>query len=185
MLNPFGNRHYDQPRPPVQRATFHVFLEFTDQIDTAEKQEVVEIVTSLMARGIEQGIEQGIERGRREGELRLLLRFATGLFGQLPAVIRLKIEGLTTTQIEQVSDRIPTFKTVNELVNALNALETVEGFGGEKLKILDRLRDQVGVIAPEQKQQLLSLSTGQWQTLSTTTFDNISALAHWLAEENS
>ncbi|WP_228022093.1 DUF4351 domain-containing protein [Vasconcelosia minhoensis] len=88
------------------------------QIEPAAQEQVMEIVTSWMERGIEQGLEQG----RREGELSLLLRLLTRMLGTLPPEVEVQVRGLAEAQIEQLTDRLPSLTTVDELRSWLNEL---------------------------------------------------------------
>ncbi|MBE9078496.1 DUF4351 domain-containing protein [Romeria aff. gracilis LEGE 07310] len=89
------------------------------QIEPAAQEQVMEIVTSWM----ERGIEQGLERGRREGELRLLLRLLSRIVGTPSPAVEARIRGLTEAQIEQLTDRLPTLSSLDELAGWLDELE--------------------------------------------------------------
>lgn len=56
--------------------------------------------------GVQQGIERGIERGRLEGERALVLRQIQHRFGELPAALRLRLEGASQAELEHLADRV-------------------------------------------------------------------------------
>ncbi|MGD1899913.1 MAG: DUF4351 domain-containing protein [Phormidesmis sp.] len=140
----------------------------------------MEIATSWMEEGIEQGLEQELEQGR-QSQLRLVGKLLTKKFGQLPAMLQHQIEGLTFLQVEQLGEQLLDSQTIRTLGNWLTQLEASEGFTGEKAEMFNQLRQQVGAIAPKQKQKLLALSTEQWRNLSTIDFESINDLDSWLS----
>ena len=140
----------------------------------------MEIATSWMEEGIEQGLEQELEQGR-QSQLRLVGKLLTKKFGQLPAMLQHQIEGLTFLQDEQLGEQLLDSQTIRTLGNWLTQLEASEGFTGEKAEMFNQLRQQVGAIAPKQKQKLLALSTEQWRNLSTIDFESINDLDSWLS----
>ncbi len=166
-----------------EEATFNQEI---SKIGTAEQEQVMEIVTSWMEKGLvqglEQGLEQGLQKGRREGELKLLLRFLTQRMETLSSLVQAQVRGLTEPQIEQLSDVLPTLTTSDDLAHWLNALETSEGFVGLRAQVLQQLRQRVGEVTPEQKQQLLCLSEAQAQTLraDSAVFETAQDLERWL-----
>ena len=110
-----------------------------------------------------------------------MTKLLTSQIGQLPNALRYQIEGLTFNQVEILGEQIDSFQTVNVLDRWLTRLEASEGFEGEKAEMLSQLRERMGVIAPKQKQKLLSLSAEQWKTLRTLNFQNIEDLDSWLS----
>ena len=162
-----------------EEATFNQEI---SKIGTAEQEQVMEIVTSWMEKGLVQGLEQGLQKGRREGELKLLLRFLTQRMETLSSLVQAQVRGLTEPQIEQLSDVLTTLTTSDDLAHWLNALETSEGFVGLRAQVLQQLRQRVGEVTPEQKQQLLCLSEAQAQTLRTDSavFETAQDLERWL-----
>jgi len=143
------------------------------------REEVMEIVTSWQLRGREEGREEG-----RRSQERLVKALLGNQLGQLPIGISNQVSGLSTEQLEQLGVQASTLDTVNALANWLNHVEATEGFADSKVDILNALREQVGAIAPKQKQKLLSLSEQQWQTLATLKPENIEALDNWLSSES-
>ena len=78
----------------------------------AEKEQVMEIVTSWMETGIERGIEQGIERGERE----LFLRMARRRLGEPDAATLARVQAVGQETIEQWADRLMEIETWQELI---------------------------------------------------------------------
>ena len=74
----------------------------------AEKEQVMEIVTSWM----ETGIEQGIERGERE----LFLRMARRRLGEPDAATLARVQAVGQETIEQWADRLMEIETWQELI---------------------------------------------------------------------
>jgi predicted transposase YdaD len=159
-------------------------------IESTNQEQVMEIVTSWMERGIEQGLEQGLktgrqegrQEGRREGEIRILLRLLTIMLGPLPAQTQAQIQGLTEPQLDQLSDRLPGYKALDDLTVWLNDTEKAEGFDAAKTQVLNLLRQHLGALTPNHKQQLLALSPHQWSALGeiALTLENTEALETWL-----
>jgi predicted transposase YdaD len=145
---------------PDEETTFNLEI---DRIEPEAQEQVMEIVTSWMERGIAQGLEQGLEQGRREGELKLVLRWLIQRLGTLDPTLQAQVKGLTEPQIEQLSDLLPTLTCSEDLARWLDDLEAAEGFVGLHAQVLHQLRQQVGEITPLQKQQLLNLSEDQLQ----------------------
>lgn len=88
-----------------------VFQSEIGRLETRERQEVMEIVTSWMEPGIEQGIEQGIDRGTRS----LVLQQLTTLFGELPEPLRTRISELPSDRIQSLSLALLRFQTIDDL----------------------------------------------------------------------
>ncbi|MBE9011315.1 DUF4351 domain-containing protein, partial [Pseudanabaenaceae cyanobacterium LEGE 13415] len=88
-----------------------VFQTEIGTLETRERQEVMEIVTSWMEQGIEQGIERGIERGTRS----LVLQQLTTLFGELPESIKTRIQQLPSDRIQSLSLALLRFQSINDL----------------------------------------------------------------------
>lgn len=65
--------------------------------------------------GVEQGIERGIERGRLEGERALVLRLIQHRFGELPAALRLRLEGASQAELEHLADRVLDATSLDDL----------------------------------------------------------------------
>ena len=83
-----------------------------------EQEEVMQIVTSWMERGIEQGIEQGIER-----EKNLIIRQVNRKLGKIDAKLEAQIRNLNVEIIELLGESIFDLSTVEDLQNWLNNLQ--------------------------------------------------------------
>ena len=87
----------------------------------AEKEEVMQIVTSWM----EQGIEQGIEQGRQEAitkEKDLIVRQTKRKVGNIDMELETRIKSLNLEIIEVLAEAIFDFATVEDLRNWLDNL---------------------------------------------------------------
>jgi len=75
-----------------------------------DQQEAYEMITNRFEEWKERqrlvGVEQGIERGRLEGERTLALRLIQHRFGELPAALRLRLEGASQADLEHLADRV-------------------------------------------------------------------------------
>jgi len=65
--------------------------------------------------GMQQGVERGIERGRLEGERALVLRLIQHRFGELPAALRLRLEGASQSELEHLADRVLDATSLDDL----------------------------------------------------------------------
>jgi predicted transposase YdaD len=87
----------------------------------AEKEEVMQIVTSWM----EQGIEQGIQQGRQEAitkEKDLIVRQIKRKVGNIDMELETRIKSLNLEVIEVLAEAIFDFATVEDLRNWLDNL---------------------------------------------------------------
>ncbi|MBE9079032.1 DUF4351 domain-containing protein [Romeria aff. gracilis LEGE 07310] len=99
-----------------------VFQAAIDRIEPAEREGIMEIVTSWMERGIEQGIERGIERGIEQGieqgierERSLIFRLLARKLGEVPEAARSQINQLPITQLETLGEALLDFSTHSDL----------------------------------------------------------------------
>ena len=91
----------------------------------AEKEEVMQIVTSWMEQGIEQGIERGIQQGRQEAitkEKDLIVRQIKRKVGNIDMELETRIKSLNLEVIEVLAEAIFDFATVEDLRNWLDNL---------------------------------------------------------------
>jgi len=65
--------------------------------------------------GVQQGVQQGIERGCLEGERSLVLRQIQHRFGELPAALRLRLEGASQPELERLADQVLDATSVDDL----------------------------------------------------------------------
>jgi flagellar biosynthesis/type III secretory pathway protein FliH len=84
-----------------------------------QQEEVMEIVTSWMERGIEQGIEQGMEQGMEQGQkgeaLTLVLRLLSRRVGSLNPELESAISELSLTQLEALAEALLEFNSLQDL----------------------------------------------------------------------
>jgi hypothetical protein len=84
-----------------------VFQGELGRLEGAEQEEIMQIVTSWMQKGIEQGIEQG--------EKSLILRQLERKLGTLSLTTLNQVEDLTRTQLEQLGESLLEFSGANDL----------------------------------------------------------------------
>lgn len=84
-----------------------VFVAEIGKLETSEREDVMEIVTSWM----EQGIEQGIEQGERS----LVLRQLNRRVGELPQAVRAQIDILSLPQLEALGEALLDFANLSDL----------------------------------------------------------------------
>jgi hypothetical protein len=92
-----------------------IFKAEIDTIGLVEEEQVMEIVTSWMERGIDQGLRQGIER-----EIALVLRQVNRRLGSLNPMLEAQIRDLSIEQVEDLGEALFDFQTEADLVNWLN-----------------------------------------------------------------
>ncbi|WP_101676311.1 Rpn family recombination-promoting nuclease/putative transposase [Alloalcanivorax mobilis] len=62
------------------------------------------------------GVEQGVKRGRLDGERTLVLRLIQRRFGDVPAELRLRLEGASQDELERLADRVVDASCLDDLV---------------------------------------------------------------------
>lgn len=80
-----------------------------------EKEQVMEIVTSWMEKGIERGIQQGIQSGEKNLVFRLLNR----RLGAIPENLTTEINNLSLEKIESLGEALLDFEKQEDLLNWL------------------------------------------------------------------
>jgi Domain of unknown function (DUF4351) len=88
-----------------------IFKAEIDTIGLVEEEQVMEIVTSWMERGINQGIER---------EFALVLRQVNRRLGGLNPTLEAQIRDLSIEQVEDLGEALLDFQTEADLVNWLN-----------------------------------------------------------------
>ena len=81
----------------------------------AQKEEVMQIVTSWMQEGIEIGRQEGRQEGRRQEALHLLQRQLRRRLRTLPRAAGTRIKTLSLDKLEELSDALFDFKTRDDL----------------------------------------------------------------------
>ncbi len=94
------------------------------QANLVEEEQIMEIVTSWMEKGIEQGIEQGIERGIEQGiekgEQKIVKRQLKRRFNNIDSTLENRINGLSSEQIENLADAIFDFQSLEDFIKWLD-----------------------------------------------------------------
>jgi flagellar biosynthesis/type III secretory pathway protein FliH len=116
------------------------FKQEFDKLEPQAKEEAMEITSSWMREGIKQGIKQGKEKGIEEGRqrgikegrqhgiqegrqqeaLKLTLRLLRKRVGALPTDIRKRVETLSLSQLEKLSEALFTLSNINDLTSWLD-----------------------------------------------------------------
>ncbi len=94
------------------------FAEEVGRIESEEREQVMQIVTSWMRTGIEQG--------RREGEVSIVMRQLRRKVGELNPEVEAQVRSLELAQLEELSEALLDFEDVEDLTDWLRNLE-----GGE------------------------------------------------------
>jgi flagellar biosynthesis/type III secretory pathway protein FliH len=107
-----------------------IFQAAIDRMGLAEREQVMEIVTSWMERGIERGIEQGIERGIEQGieqgierEMAFVLRLLTRHLGGLSSALEARIRHLSIEQVEALGEASLDFSSEADVITWLTQVE--------------------------------------------------------------
>ncbi len=77
---------------------------------------VMTTARQLIEQGIEQGLEQGIQRGVERGVRATLVRQLTLRFGPPSELIRARIDGATSAELERWTDRVLTATSIEDVV---------------------------------------------------------------------
>ncbi|MDY7020102.1 MAG: DUF4351 domain-containing protein [Cyanobacteriota bacterium] len=83
-----------------------------EQANLAEEEQIMEIVTSWM--------EKGIERGMNQGEQKIIKRLLKQRFNNMTPTLENRINGLSSEQIENLADSIFDFQSLEDFLNWLN-----------------------------------------------------------------
>lgn len=93
---------------------------FLAQVSTIKpdnrREEVMEIVTSWMERGLQQGIEQGLQQGLQQGEIALILRQLNRRFGSIDSGLEAQIHNLSIEQLENLGEALLDFSDADDFV---------------------------------------------------------------------
>ena len=98
----------------LNEAEEETFTEEIEQMKVAEKEEVMEIVTSWMERGIEQGLHQGLQR-----ETDLVMRLINRRLGILEESLASQIRQLPIELTEDLGEALFDFQSQTDLVRWL------------------------------------------------------------------
>ena len=89
------------------------------QANLVEEEQIMEIVTSWMEKGIEQGIEQGIKQGIEQGEQKIIKRQVKRRFNNITPTLESQINSLSSEQLENLADVIFDLQSLADLTNWL------------------------------------------------------------------
>ena len=82
-------------------------------------QEAYEMITNRFEEWKERqrlvGVQEGVEQGRLDGERTLVLRQIQHRFGDVPAALRLRLEGASQAELESVADRVLDATSLDDL----------------------------------------------------------------------
>ncbi len=84
-------------------------------IESEEREQVMEIVTSWMRTGIEQGRQEGLQR-----ETELIIRQLKRKIGQLTPEIEAQVKGLEIEELENLGETLLDFEQLEDLTNWLS-----------------------------------------------------------------
>lgn len=86
------------------------------QANLVEQEQIMEIVTSWMQKGIEQGIERGIE----QGEQKIVKRQLKRRFNNIDSILENRINDLSSEQLENLADAIFDLQSLEDLIKWLD-----------------------------------------------------------------
>lgn len=89
------------------------------QANLVEEEQIMEIVTSWMEKGIEKGIEQGIKQGIEQGEQKIIKRQLQRRFNNITPTLESQINSLSSAQLENLADVIFDLQSLADLTNWL------------------------------------------------------------------
>ncbi|NEQ88956.1 MAG: DUF4351 domain-containing protein, partial [Moorea sp. SIO2I5] len=68
-----------------------------------------------LQQGIQQGLQQGLDRGKQQEAVLIVMRLLTLRLGLLDPVLQQRIEGLSITRLEELSEALLDFETAMDL----------------------------------------------------------------------
>jgi predicted transposase/invertase (TIGR01784 family) len=96
-----------------------VFQESVGTLEGAEREGIMQIVTSWMEQGIAEGEQRGRTEGRTEGERSLVLRQLARRVGTLPATVEAQVQALALPQLEALGEALLDFSGLDDLTDWL------------------------------------------------------------------
>jgi predicted transposase YdaD len=79
------------------------------------RQEVRRWIQSAREEGVREGRREGWREGVQSGAVEIILRWAKQQLGDISPPVRARIEMLSLTQLKELADVLPTFKSEQEL----------------------------------------------------------------------
>ena len=74
-----------------------------------------DIIQKGVQKGLQQGIQQGLDRGKQEEAVLIVMRLLTLRLGLIDPVLQQRIEGLSITRLEELSEALLDFETATDL----------------------------------------------------------------------
>jgi hypothetical protein len=142
----------------------------------SEEEQVMEIVTSWMEKGIEQGIQQVLER-----EIKLVLQLINRYIGAIPADFERNIRSLSLVEVELLMEALFEIKSEENLENWLEQ----RGLRQEvESSVLSQLNRRFGTVSLDLEKQVRSLPIERVEELAASLFDfeGEEAMMNWLNE---
>lgn len=102
-----------------------IFREELSRIEPPQREQVMDIVTSWM----EKGLEQGREEGQREEGLSLVRRLLQKRFGPIDARTQDRVDSLRIKQLEALAEALLDFQTLADLAAWLDLHDEADGQG--------------------------------------------------------
>ncbi|MCD8485188.1 MAG: DUF4351 domain-containing protein [Desertifilum sp.] len=143
-----------------------------DAMDLSEEEQVMEIVTSWMERGIEQGLQQGLAR-----ESLLVLRPIKTRFRNLSPDIEERISRLSIAEIELLGESLFDFATEAEVSTWLEQREQRQEV---EAGVLERLIQRFERVSLDVEKQIRSLPPERLAEFATLEFSTEEAMVNWL-----
>ncbi len=84
-------------------------------LQSSEKSQIMEIVTSWMEEGIKRGLEQGRQEGRQEGQRQVVLRLLRRRLGALDEATERQVSGLSSERLADLAEALLDFRTASDL----------------------------------------------------------------------
>ncbi len=160
----------------LNEAEIAVFEAELNRMGLSEEEQVMEIVTSWMEKGIEQGIQQVLER-----EIKLVLQLINRYIGAIPADFERNIRSLSLVEVELLMEALFEIKSEENLENWLEQ----RGLRQEvESSVLSQLNRRFGTVSLDLEKQVRSLPIERVEELAASLFDfeGEEAMMNWLNE---
>uniref|UniRef100_A0ACD5H188 Rpn family recombination-promoting nuclease/putative transposase n=1 Tax=Desertifilum tharense IPPAS B-1220 TaxID=1781255 RepID=A0ACD5H188_9CYAN len=151
-----------------------------DAMDLSEEEQVMEIVTSWMERGIEQGLQQGFQQGLQQAlqrESALILRLIKTRFSNLSPTLEERISRLSIAEIELLGESLFDFATEAEVSTWLEQREQRQEV---EAGVLERLVQSFERVSLDVEKQIRSLPPERLTEFATLEFSTEEAMVSWL-----
>lgn len=101
---------------PLTMKEEQAFESQLSEVETQQREQIMEIVTSWM----EKGMEKGIEEGKRQEAIALVVRQLRKRFASLDEDAQRRIPTLTIERLEQLGEALLDFTSLQDLISWLN-----------------------------------------------------------------